>query len=182
MLSAQRRKPIAGIAMEEPNTTGCARDGAKPKRPWVALGVWVLLLAVAVGAQRLALGMLETEDWGGSEGTLGVITEATLTIHPLPEARHFHSYLFKDLHSAIQAARQILRRGLAPATLRISDKTESKESYKRDGSFMTISFDGFKEMVELEEQEMMKLAEQEHGEYLGAEPGEWWWGHRFSSV
>jgi alkyldihydroxyacetonephosphate synthase len=118
----------------------------------------------------------------GSEGTLGVITEATLTIHPLPDVRHFHSYLFKDLHTAIEAARKIMRQGLVPSTLRISDETESKESYKRDGSFMTISFDGFKELVDLEEREMMKLAEAEQGEYLGAEPGDWWWGHRFSSV
>jgi alkyldihydroxyacetonephosphate synthase len=118
----------------------------------------------------------------GSEGTLGVITEATLAIHPRPETRHFHSYLFKNLHSAIEAARKILRRGLTPATLRISDETESKESYKRDGSFMTISFDGFEELVALEECEMMRLAGEEGGEYLGVEPGEWWWGHRFSSV
>jgi alkyldihydroxyacetonephosphate synthase len=118
----------------------------------------------------------------GSEGTLGVITEATLTIHPMPEERRFHSFLFENLHFAIEASRKILRRGLLPSTLRISDETESKESYKRDGSFMTISFDGFKELVNLEENEMMEIAVGEAGEDLGPEPGEWWWGHRFSSV
>ncbi|RPI88277.1 MAG: FAD-binding oxidoreductase, partial [Chloroflexi bacterium] len=91
----------------------------------------------------------------GSEGTLGVITEATLGIHPMPEVRRFRSFAFESLHSAIEACRKIMRRGLHPATLRISDETESRDFYKVDGSFMTISFDGFAEMVDLEEREMM---------------------------
>lgn len=118
----------------------------------------------------------------GSEGTLGVITEATLGIHPMPEVRRFRSFLFESLHSAIEACRKIMRRGLHPATLRISDETESRDFYKVDGSFMTISFDGFAEMVDLEEREMMKIASGEGGKDLGPEPGDRWWKRRFASV
>ena len=118
----------------------------------------------------------------GSEGTLGVITEATLGIHVLPEERRFRSFLFKDLHTGMEACRKILRRGLQPATLRLSDEVESREFYKREGAFMTISFDGFKDMVDLEEREMLRLATAEAGEDLGPEPGDRWWNHRFSSV
>ncbi len=42
----------------------------------------------------------------GSEGTLGVITEATLVIHPLPEVREFRSFLYPSMHSAFEAARK----------------------------------------------------------------------------
>jgi alkyldihydroxyacetonephosphate synthase len=118
----------------------------------------------------------------GSEGTLGVITEATLTIHPLPEVRQFRSYVFPDLHAAFEAARKIMRRGLVPGTLRISDLVESLEFYKQDGSFMTLSFDGFKELVDLQEREAMAIARAEGGKDLGPEPGERWWQHRFTSV
>jgi alkyldihydroxyacetonephosphate synthase len=118
----------------------------------------------------------------GSEGTLGVITEATLAIHPLPEERRFRSFQFKSLHAGMEACRKILRRGLVPATLRLSDEVESREYYKREGAFMTISFDGFKDLVDLEEREMMKIAAEAEGVDLGPEPGDRWWNHRFSSV
>lgn len=118
----------------------------------------------------------------GSEGTLGVITEATLVIHPMPEVRHFRSFLFPNLHAAFEAVRKIMRRGLLPGTLRVSDEEESKEFYKRDGSFMTISYDGFEELVDLQLGETMKIAEAEGGSDLGPEPGERWWKRRFSSV
>jgi alkyldihydroxyacetonephosphate synthase len=118
----------------------------------------------------------------GSEGTLGVITEVTLVIHPLPEVREFRSFLYPSMHSAFEAARKIMRRGLLPGTLRISDEEESKELYKQDGSFMTISFDGFEDLVALQHRETMKIAMEEKAVDIGSAPGDRWWNHRFSSV
>lgn len=118
----------------------------------------------------------------GSEGTLGVITEATLTIHPLPEVREFRSFLFPNMHSAFEAVRKIMRRGLVPGTIRISDQEESKELYNQEGSFMTISFDGFEELVALQHREATKISMDENAVDIGSAPGDRWWKRRFSSV
>ena len=118
----------------------------------------------------------------GCEGTLGVITEATLAIHPMPEERRFRSFQFPTLRSGFEASRKILRRGLQPASMRISDEAESQAYYKQGGSFMTLSFDGFKELVDLEEREAAAIALDEGGIDLGAEPGQRWWKRKYHSA
>ncbi|HAC59834.1 MAG TPA: alkylglycerone-phosphate synthase, partial [Rhodobiaceae bacterium] len=43
----------------------------------------------------------------GSEGTLGVIVEATVKIHDLPERKDYRGYLFKTFAQGVEAARRI---------------------------------------------------------------------------
>lgn len=57
----------------------------------------------------------------GSEGTLGFITEATLRIHPKPEARALRGFKFDHLHEAIDAMRLVMQAGLQPMVLRLYD-------------------------------------------------------------
>jgi alkyldihydroxyacetonephosphate synthase len=118
----------------------------------------------------------------GSEGTLGVITEATLAVHPLPECRRFRGVAFPDTATGLEAARQIMRRGLRPAAMRLSDELESLFLYKRAGALMVWCFDGFAAQVEAEEGEALRLALALGGEDLGPEPGEDWWEHRYTSA
>jgi FAD/FMN-containing dehydrogenase len=49
----------------------------------------------------------------GSEGTLGVVTEATLRIVPLPEHREVRGYVFESLGRSVVALERLLASGLA---------------------------------------------------------------------
>lgn len=50
----------------------------------------------------------------GAEGTLGVITEATLRVFPLPKTRHVDIIAFNSLNESMKALIKILSTGLAP--------------------------------------------------------------------
>jgi alkyldihydroxyacetonephosphate synthase len=57
----------------------------------------------------------------GSEGTLGVITEATMRVHPRPAARRTLGYLFPDFEAGIEAMHECVRKECVPSMLRLSD-------------------------------------------------------------
>lgn len=57
----------------------------------------------------------------GSEGTLGVIAEATLKIMPLPRFRKFAAFGFSNLFDCLEACRKTVQSGVRPAVLRIYD-------------------------------------------------------------
>lgn len=59
----------------------------------------------------------------GSEGTLGVITEATLRLRPMPPTPHAALAAFGTLGAAAEAVRQIGRAGVAPSMLELMDAT-----------------------------------------------------------
>ena len=57
----------------------------------------------------------------GSEGLLGVVTEATLRLLPLPPARAVLSASFPELRQAGDAVQRILAGGFLPAALEVAD-------------------------------------------------------------
>ena len=61
----------------------------------------------------------------GSEGTLGIITEATVKIHKLPPARDYRGYLFKDFASGVDGLREIVQQEVPIAMARLSDADET---------------------------------------------------------
>ncbi len=62
----------------------------------------------------------------GSEGTLGVITEATVRVHETPEARDVRAYLFRSFAAGAAAIRRIVQAELPVAMMRLSDADESQ--------------------------------------------------------
>lgn len=61
----------------------------------------------------------------GSEGTLGIITQATMKVRPLPEVYDYRGLLFKEFEGGVQAAREMMQGGNTPELVRISDPEES---------------------------------------------------------
>ncbi len=59
----------------------------------------------------------------GSEGTLGVITEVTLALLPMPATASTGVAYFDDLAAASRAVTAVLRAGVVPATLEFLDAT-----------------------------------------------------------
>ena len=70
----------------------------------------------------------------GSEGTLGVITRVWLRAHPVPTHERRAAYWFDDFEAGIEACRLILRRGAAPAVLRLYDAVEAQRGHGGDGT------------------------------------------------
>jgi alkyldihydroxyacetonephosphate synthase len=65
----------------------------------------------------------------GSEGRLGIITEATVQVHRVPERRTILGYLFPDWPRALQAMRAIAESDAAPSVTRVSDAPETRFSF-----------------------------------------------------
>jgi alkyldihydroxyacetonephosphate synthase len=62
----------------------------------------------------------------GSEGRLGILTEATVRISPLPEFEAFHAVFLPDWERAEPAARAIVQARLGLSMLRLSNPVETQ--------------------------------------------------------
>jgi alkyldihydroxyacetonephosphate synthase len=79
----------------------------------------------------------------GSEGTLGVITEAWMRLQDRPRFRAGSAVRFKDFFAAARALRVIAQAGLYPANCRILDPAEAYNTGAGDGSaaIMVLAFE-----------------------------------------
>jgi len=68
----------------------------------------------------------------GSEGTLGVITEVTFSLRPLPEASRGQAFHFASLAEGVDAVRRVLREGWRPPVVRLYDARESGRNFAAD--------------------------------------------------
>ncbi len=86
----------------------------------------------------------------GSEGTLGIITAATLKLTPLPETRHTIRAVYRDVTAAARAVSRIMGQASAPCALEFMDGTAislvrdtAGESLPRQaGALLLIEADG----------------------------------------
>jgi alkyldihydroxyacetonephosphate synthase len=122
----------------------------------------------------------------GAEGSYGILTEATMRIEKLPEARRFRSFLFPDMHSGLEAGRNIMLDRLWPLVIRLYDERSTIKTVRRvlgldvsSGAYMVIGFDGWDTIVTEQEKLAFKICEQFNAEDLGEEAGNTWWEHRY---
>jgi len=93
------------------------------------------------GPPRAAVGPDLNQVFVGSEGTLGVITEATLRVHPAPTADRGSVYGLPSFVDGLDACRRILRRGARPAVLRLYDEAESQRNFEVGDQCVLLVFD-----------------------------------------
>jgi alkyldihydroxyacetonephosphate synthase len=146
----------------------------------------------------------------GSEGFLGVITEATMRIRPVPEVLDYRGLIFRNFAAGVSAVREMMQQGMVPTCVRLSDRTETalaqafrsttgptwkkkaedtalKLLAKRgfsfeDGAFMVIGLEGKREDTEDLRVEILRLCRKLGGFHLGTNPGKQWFRSRHETA
>jgi glycolate oxidase len=92
----------------------------------------------------------------GSEGTLGVVTEATVRLLPLPEAVRTTLAIFSSVEAASAAVSELIGRGIVPSALELMDRLALSAieaafhaGYPPEaGAVLLVEVDGLLEQVE----------------------------------
>lgn len=119
----------------------------------------------------------------GSEGTLGIITSATLRIWPLPEKRHLASYTFEKFEDGLEAIRRFMRAGTRPAVVRLYDAQETGNHFPELGDkrpVLILLIEGAAQIVDAEAAIIEEIVIAEGAAGSGPEHVEHWLETRFN--
>jgi alkyldihydroxyacetonephosphate synthase len=117
----------------------------------------------------------------GGEGALGIVTRATVSIHPLPKLTIKQAFIFPSIEAAVDVVRQILRAEARPAVVRIFDEAESERYFPKIGRKVTTIFisEGETEYASLDARVIRRISRQNGGKSSGEEPVDIWLQKRF---
>ncbi|NVM03157.1 MAG: FAD-binding oxidoreductase [Candidatus Helarchaeota archaeon] len=126
----------------------------------------------------------------GSEGTLGIVTEATLAILPKPETRAVDAFIFPSIEDAAKALMGLLNSGLSVESAHINCKNRLgfythayKTKHGKDpdipewaGALLFVSFNGDSEVVNFSNEYSKKIMKLHGGEIVKErEIVDGWW-------
>jgi alkyldihydroxyacetonephosphate synthase len=120
--------------------------------------------------------------WIGSEGTLGVITEVTLKVVPLPEERRMQAFALPQFGNGLAGMREFMRVGWRPAVVRLNDAFEAKRGFGEwlapDEVILLLLSEGPRSYASTEMAALGEIVQANGGRSLGSEPVEKWLAQR----
>lgn len=136
----------------------------------------------------------------GSEGRLGILTQATMRVRPLPEAEEFHAVFFPNWEAGLTAIRTLVQAGVRLSMLRLSDPVETVTTLVLAGHARLISLlerllrhrgvgegkcllifavTGSTEEVKTQRRAAIAVAQTQGGVHVGRRMGQEWRKNRF---
>jgi D-lactate dehydrogenase (cytochrome) len=163
---------LGGMASTRASGTNAVRYGTMREN---VLGMEVVLAdgrVIRTGgrARKSSAGYDLTRLFVGAEGTLGVITELTVRLHPLPEAVSAAICSFPDLDSAVQTVIQTIQLGVPVARIELLDAltVQAVNRYSkttlREEPLLLFEFHGSPKGVEEQATTVQELARDNGGQ------------------
>lgn len=121
----------------------------------------------------------------GSEGTLGVITEATLAVSRLPQAYSWEAVRPHSFETGMALVREIVQSGHRPLILRLVDEAEAESIFAalgHRGPVLVAGFDAGAPAVDALRFDLKEIARRMGARALGGDLAEHWWAHRHDPV
>ncbi len=143
-------------------------------------------LVTTPSVPRHAVGPELTQMLIGAEGTLGIITAATVKLHNLPQKRAFVVAAFPTLKDGVEAGRVIMTSGLKPAVMRLYDADAATHSLGRavetrlEKTTLVMMFDGeYPSLVDHEANVALGICLEHSATLLPESIGAVWWEKRY---